>query len=129
MKNSHHPANCIMVFLEVLSSRPSSWRYTYYPSQIYTFPNFHYTLYADDIELHSETTHSTELQLCMDTTHNWITSNHLQLNATKTELLNINDNSNLVNFLVLYIDSSPLTQSFTVNYLRTTFIWIPYIRL
>ena len=49
-----------------------------------TFPDVHYTLYADDIELHSETTNSTELQLCMDTIHNWLTSNHLQLNATKT---------------------------------------------
>ena len=83
-----------------------------------TFPNVHYTLYTDDIELHSETTNSTELQLCMDTIHNWLTSNHLQLNATKTELLNINANSNLDNFPILYIDSSPLTS--TVKYLGIT---------
>ena len=31
-----------------------------------TLHNVHYTLYADDIELHPETTNSTELQLCMD---------------------------------------------------------------
>ena len=56
----------------------------------------------------------------MDTIHNWITSNHLQLNATKTELLNINANSNLDNFPILYIDSSPLTPSSTVTYLGIT---------
>ena len=44
-----------------------------------TFPDIHYTLYADDIELRSVTTNATELQLCMDTIHNWLTSNHLQL--------------------------------------------------
>ena len=65
------------------------------------------------------TTNSTELQRCIDTIHNWLTSNHLQLNATKTELLNINANldinSNLDNFPILYIDSSPLTSSSTVT--------------
>ena len=79
-----------------------------------TFPNVHYTLYADDIVLHSETTNYTELQLNMDTIHNCLVYNHLQLNATKTELLNIN--SNLDNFPILYIDSSPLTPSSTVTY-------------
>ena len=85
-----------------------------------TFPNVHYTLYADDIELHSEPTNYSELQLCMDTIHNWLTCNHLQFNATKTDLLNINSNFNLDNFPILYIHSSPLTPSSTVNYLRIT---------
>ena len=85
-----------------------------------TFPNVHYTLYADDIELHSETTNSSEFQLCIGTINNWLTSNHLQLKATKTELLNINANSNLDNFPILYIDSSPLTQSSIITYLGIT---------
>ena len=54
----------------------------------------------------------------MDNIHNWLISNHLQLNATKTELLNINDN--LENCPILYIDSSPLTPSSTVKYLGIT---------
>ena len=83
-----------------------------------TFPNLHYKHYADDIALYSETTNSTELQLCMDTIHNWLTSNHLQLNAT--ELLNINANSNLVNVLILHTDSSQLTPYSTVKYLGIT---------
>ena len=85
-----------------------------------TFPNVHYIIYAVDIELHYENKNSTELQLCMDTIHNWLTSNHLQLNATTTELLNINANSNFDNFPILYIDSSPLTPSSTVKYLGIT---------
>ena len=80
-----------------------------------TFPNVHYTLYADDIALISETTNYTELQLCMDTIHNWLTSDHLQLNATKTELLNINANPNLENVPIFYIYYSPLTPYSTVK--------------
>ena len=85
-----------------------------------TFPNVHCILYADEIELHPETINSTELQLCMDTIHNWLTSTHLQFNATKTEILNNNANSNLDNFPILNIDSSPLTPSSTVKYLVIT---------
>ena len=59
----------------------------------------------------------------MDTIHNWLISNHLQLisyNSTKSELFNINTNSNLDNVPILYIDSSPLTPSYTVKYLGIT---------
>ena len=56
----------------------------------------------------------------MDTIRNWIPSNHLQRNTTKTELFNINANSNLENFPILYIDSSPLTPSSTVKYIGIT---------
>ena len=56
----------------------------------------------------------------MDTIHNCLTSNHLQLNATKTKLLNINVNSNLDNFPILYIESSPLTPSSTFKYIGIT---------
>ena len=83
-----------------------------------TFPNVHYTLNADEIELYSETTKSTELQFCMDTY--WLTSNHLKLNATKTELFNINANSKLDNFPILFIEFSQLTPSSTVKYIGIT---------
>ena len=65
-------------------------------------------------------TNSIELQLCIDTIHNWLTYNHLHLNDTINKLLDINDNSNLDNFPILYIDSSPLTPSSNVTYLGIT---------
>ena len=80
--------------------------FTTHSIEAYTLTTLKYTLKPQ-----------TELQLCMDTIHNWLTANHLQLNATKTELLNINANSNLDNFPILYIDSSPLTPSSTITYL------------
>ena len=119
MTNCHHPANCIMVTSRCYSLA-QHLRDLGLPSIPNTFPNVYYTLYADYIELHSETTNSTELQFCMDTIHHWLTSNHLQLNATKTDLLNINSNSILDSFPILYIDSSPLTPSSTVKYIGIT---------
>ena len=120
MNNFHHPENCIMMFLNVLSSRPPSSQFIYYTSIdiVNTFPNIHYTLYADDSELHSETTNSTELQLCMDTIHNCLTYKNCNLTLLKPNYSTlINANSNLDYFPILSIYSSPLTPSSTVTYI------------
>ena len=53
------------------------------------YPDVNYNLYADDIELHSNIESSDQLQNCLTGLHNWLTTNDLLLNSTKTDLINI----------------------------------------
>ena len=53
------------------------------------YPDVNYNLYADDIKLHSNIESSDQLQNCLTDLHNWLTTNDLLLNSTKTELINI----------------------------------------
>ena len=43
----------------------------------------------DDIELYSNIDSTDQLQNCLTDLHNWLTTNDLLLNSTKTELINI----------------------------------------
>ena len=53
------------------------------------YQDVNYNLYADDIELHSNIDSTDQLQNCLTDLHNWLTTNDLLLNSTKTELINI----------------------------------------
>ena len=85
------------------------------------FPNRKYKLYADDIEIHTPTKYSIQLQNCLNDINNWLTNNDLLLNIKKTELININMTNSTASFLDIYIDDIIILKTNSEKYLGLHF--------
>ena len=87
------------------------------------YPNVNYNLYADDIELHSNIESSDQLQNCLTELHNWLTTNDLLLNSTKTELINISTAKLNIEhaFPNIFINDIPIKPSNSTKYLGVKF--------
>ena len=83
------------------------------------YPDVNYNLYADDIELHSNIDSSDQLQNCLTGLHNWLTTNDLLLNSTKTELINISTAKLNIEpaFPKIFINDIPIKPSNSTTYL------------
>ena len=80
------------------------------------FPDVHYHIYADDIQLYSflpkssnELLDNSQLSKCASTIRSWLLSNNLLLNSSKSALLNIPSNYNY--FPLVIIDDLPIIPS------------------
>ena len=87
------------------------------------YPDINYYLYADDIELHSNIESSDQLQNCLTDLHNWLTTNDLLLNSTKTELINISTAKLNIEhaFPNIFINDIPIKPSNSTKYLGVKF--------
>ena len=85
------------------------------------FPNIKYNLYADDIEIHTPTKYSIQLQNCLNDINNWLTYNYLLLNIKKTELININMTNSTAYFPDIYINNIILLPTNSAKYLGLHF--------
>ena len=85
------------------------------------FPNIKYNLYADDIEIHTPTKYSIQLQNCLNDINNWLTYNYLLLNIKKTGLININMTNSTAYFPDIYINNIILLPTNSAKYLGLHF--------
>ena len=87
------------------------------------YPDVNSNLYADDIELHSNIESSDQLQNCLTDLHNWLTTNHLLLKSTKTELINISTAKLNIEpaFPKIFINDIPIKPSNSTKYLGIKF--------
>ena len=87
------------------------------------YPDINYNLYADDIELHSNIESLNQLQNCLTYLHNWLTTNDLLLNSTKTELINISTAKLNIEpaFPKIFINDIPIKPSDSTKYLGVKF--------
>ena len=96
--------------------------YIYFPSNILSTNSLHikYNLYVDDIEIHTPTKYSIQLQNCLNDINNWLTYNYL-LNIKKTELININMTNSTAYFPDIYINNIILLPTNSAKYLGLHF--------
>ena len=105
------------------------------PSIIYKYPNIYYHLYADDLQLYmflltySSTGLNKQLSNCANVIKEWLISNNLLLNTSKTTLLNISSSPTYFHlFLIDNILISPSPTVFNIGVLfDSTLSFIPHI--
>ena len=87
------------------------------------YPDVNYNLYTDDIELHSNIESSDQLQNCLTDLYNWLTTNDLLMNSTKTELINISTTKLNIEpaFPKIFINDIPIKPSNSTKYLGIKF--------
>ena len=97
--------------------------YIYFPPNILQIdsPNIKYNLYADDIEIHTPTKYSIQLQNCLNKINNWLTNNDLLLNIKKTELININMTNSTESFPDIFINNIIILPTNSAKYLGLHF--------
>ena len=85
------------------------------------FLNIKYNLYVDDIEMHTSTKYSIQLQNCLNEINNWLINNYLLLNIKRTELININMTNSTESFPGIYINNIILLPTNSAKYLGLHF--------